>query len=88
MGVSKNRGNRVGTCQVVNIYFMVLNLDQYKIHCQSYFVQIKIRRKQPRDDNIFCIMHLCQGRGSFDPCISSKASGGRVREPMQSVNDS
>ena len=67
---------------------MVLNLDQYKLHCQSYLVQIKIRRKQPRDDNIFCIMHLCQGRGSFDPCISSKASGGRVREPMQSVNDS
>lgn len=33
-------------------------------------------------------MHLWQGRGSFDPCISSKASGGRVREPMQSVNDS
>lgn len=33
-------------------------------------------------------MHLCQGRGSSDPCISSKASGGRVREPMQSMNDS
>lgn len=33
-------------------------------------------------------MHFCQGRGSSDSCISSKASGGRVREPMQSVNDS